>query len=162
MKRNVLRAPGKLGFTIIELMVVMAILAILATMAMPLAEVAARRSKERELKAALWEIRNALDRYKQAYDDGRVTMRSSGATGYPRTLEDLVITTIDAKTGAPMHFLRRIPRDPFNKDLVSDAATWGLRSYASPADRPKPGDDVYDIYSLSSGAGSNGIAYAKW
>jgi general secretion pathway protein G len=153
------RAQG--GFTIIELMVVMAILSILATMAMPLAEVAARRSKERELKAALWEIRSAIDRHKQAYDEGRIAQRA-GATGYPRALDDLVSTTIDAKTGAPMHFLRRIPRDPFNKEPVGDAATWGLRSYASPADRPQPGDDVYDVYSLSSGAGSNGIAYAKW
>jgi general secretion pathway protein G len=150
------------GFTIIELMVVLAILAILATMAMPLAEVAHKRSKERELKAALWEIRGALDRYKQAYDEERIAPRA-GASGYPRTLDDLVATSLDAKTGAPMHFLRRVPRDPFvAPDFAGDAHGWGVRAYAAPADQPRPGDDVYDVYSLAAGNGVNGIPYAKW
>ena len=139
----------------------MAIISVLTVMAMPLAELAAKRTKERELKLVLWEIRSAIDRYKHAYDEGRIAPRA-GATGYPPSLNDLVLTTTDAKTGAPMHFLRRIPRDPFNQESVDQAVTWGLRSYASPAAAPKSGADVYDVYSKSDAVGFNGLIYSRW
>jgi general secretion pathway protein G len=138
-----------IGFTLIEVMVVMGILAVLASMAMPLAEVASKRSKERELKAALWEIRSALDKYKDAYDAGRIA-RAEGASGYPSSLEALVEGVRDAKTGEPLRFLRRIPEDPFT---MHQSVT---------ADKPQPGVDVYDVYSLSADIGINGVPYRQW
>jgi general secretion pathway protein G len=150
------------GYTIIELLVVMAVLGVLATAAMPLAELAARRSKERELKQALFELRHAIDAYKAAYDDGRVA-RTSGASGYPPSLYVLVAGVPDAKAGGQaMYFLRRVPADPFAPAGVAAEAGWGLRSYASPAAQPKPGDDVYDVHSQSAGTGINGVPYGKW
>lgn len=147
------------GFTIIEVVVVMAVLSILALLTMPVAELSVKRIKERELKAALWEIRDALDRYKVAYDAGRL-VQTPGRSGYPRTLDELTSDFTDIRTGEPMHFIRRLPNDPFAS--ADQPFSWGLRSYASPASRPESGDDVYDVYSLAPGIGLNGVPYAKW
>lgn len=152
------------GFTIVELLVTVVIVSILASAALPMAELSVQRNKEQELRRVLREIREALDAYKQAGDEGRI-VRKAGESGYPPTLEVLADGVVDAKspTGAKMHFLRRIPRDPFFTDLsVPAAKMWGKRSYASSADEPKEGDDVYDIYSVSSDAGLNGIPYREW
>ena len=149
------------GFTIVELLVVLTVLAILATAALPLAELTVRRSNERELKLALREIRQAIDAYKKAVDDGRIAS-SGGQSGYPATLDTLVTGAQDAKAPSRrLYFLRRIPRDPFAEP--AEAATgWGLRSFASPPDNPRPGSDVYDVYSKSSGMGLNGVSYREW
>jgi general secretion pathway protein G len=150
------------GYTIIELLVVIAVLGILATAAMPLAELGVRRAKERELKQAAWEIRRAIDLYKQASDDGRIG-RVPGASGYPPSLEVLTIGVPDLSAGgAPAYFLRRIPRDPFAGPNGENARTWGLRSYRSTAAEPKEGADVYDVYSKSEQSGMNGISYRQW
>ena len=69
---------------------------------------------------------------------------------------------IDAYKRARMHFLRRIPRDPMSTANEANGAAWGLRSYASPADAPSPGVDVYDVYSRAEGAGLNGLPYRQW
>jgi general secretion pathway protein G len=149
------------GFTLIEVMVVLAILAILASMAMPLAEVATKRAKEREFKAALWEIRSALDKYKNAYDEGRIVKRE-GASGYPESLQVLVDGVRDAKSGELMRFLRRVPDDPLVPSRSIEQEKWGVRSYLSSAERPQAGVDVYDVYSLSSATGLNGVPYRQW
>ena len=152
------------GFTLIELVITVAIVGLLATAAFPLAEMAARRSKEQELRLALREIRRALDAYKVAYDQGRIE-RTVGETGYPPDLYALVDGVEDASdpAGHLMYFLRRIPRDPFFPDGSAPAEeTWGLRSYASPPDTPRPGDDVFDVYSLSPRIGLDGVPYRDW
>jgi general secretion pathway protein G len=153
------------GFTLIELVVTVAIVGVLALGAVPLAELAARRAKEQDLRAALREIRTALDRYKQAVDEGRIARRAD-ESGYPPSLEILAEGVLDAKDPQRrqrIYFLRRVPRDPFFPDATVPAArTWGLRSYASPHDAPAPGSDVFDVYSLAPGAGLNGVPYREW
>lgn len=151
------------GFTLIELAVTVAIVGILATMALPLAETALRRSKETELRTALRQIREGLDAYKRAGEEGRIRVRADG-TGYPPRLEDLVDGVADIKRPdlAKIYFLRRLPRDPMAPPDKSDADTWGQRSYKSPPDDPKSGDDVYDVFSQSKTKGLNGIPYREW
>lgn len=154
------------GFTLVELMVVVAIVAILASAVMPLREIAVKREKEQELRLALRQIRTAIDAYKQAADEGLVE-RKADEVGYPRKLEDLVegVPNIKDPRKSTIYFLRRLPRDPMSADIdldVPDADTWGKRSYASPPDNPEEGDDVFDIYSRSDRVGLNGIPYNQW
>ncbi|HEU4851518.1 MAG TPA: prepilin-type N-terminal cleavage/methylation domain-containing protein [Telluria sp.] len=152
------------GFTLIELLVTLAILALLGALVVPVTQVTLQRSQEQTLRRNLREIRVAIDAYKKAYDEGRLP-RVTGSTGYPKELELLVQGVADQRspTRAKMYFLRRIPRDPFNPNPeLTDAQTWGKRSYASEPDEPKEGEDVYDVYSTSGGTGLNGIPYRKW
>ena len=152
------------GFTLIELIIVVAIVAILASGLMPLIELAAQRSKEQDLRAALRDIRTAIDAYKQAVDEGRVAKKAD-ESGYPPSLA-LLATGVPNEKDPEKHniyFLRRIPRDPFFVDSqVSADKTWGLRSYESPPDDPRDGKDVFDVYSTSRKAGLNGVPYNKW
>jgi len=148
------------GFTLIELLVTLAILALLATVTLPVAQVEVQRHKERELRLALREIRSAIDAYKLAYDQGRIA-HSVGASGYPPTLEILVEGVEDAHDPKKqkIYFLRRIPDDPMS---ASASMTWVTRCYASDADDPQPGDDVYDVHTRSQAVGLDGVSYRKW
>jgi len=157
--------PRAKGYTLIELVISVAIVSLLATVALPMAEVAVQRSKEQDLRLALREIRAALDAYKRAVDEGRV-VHTLVRSGYPPTLRALVDGESDA--GSPegkdrIYFLRRIPRDPMSVEADKpDEETWGLRSYESPADAPEAGEDVFDVYSMSTGTGLNGVPYREW
>jgi len=152
------------GFTLIELVITVAIIALLASVAMPLNELVVQRAKEQDLRRALREIRDGIDRYKEASDEGHIT-KKVGESGYPHNLEELVAGVEDAKSPKQerIYFLRRIPRDPFASDPSLKAAeTWGKRSYASPPNDPSEGDDVFDVYSRAPGNGINGWPYREW
>lgn len=152
------------GFTLIELVITVAIIGLLASAALPLASMAMQRAKESELRASLREIRGAIDAYKQAVEQGRVVSEAD-KSGYPPTLDVLVEGVEDAHSPekTKIYFLRRIPRDPMFPDPTAEpATTWGLRAYSSPPAAPQAGDDVFDIYSLATGKGLNGIAYRDW
>jgi general secretion pathway protein G len=144
------------GFTLIEMLIVVAIVALLASVAAPLAELGYQRGKEQELRHALREIRGAIDAWKRAADDGKIE-RKADESGYPPSLAALVEGVQDKTTPekSKIYFLRRVPKDPFGGE-------WGLRSYASPADSPQPGKDVYDVYSRSDDTGLNRVPYREW
>lgn len=145
------------GFTLIELMIVVAIVALLASVAAPLAELGYQRGKEQELRAALREIRDAIDAWKRAADDGKIE-RKADESGYPPSLQALVEGAPDQTDPkkSRIYFLRRVPKDPLT------GAEWGLRSYASPPDAPQPGKDVFDVYSRSEQVGLNKLPYREW
>ncbi|MGV3499140.1 MAG: type II secretion system protein [Hydrogenophaga sp.] len=152
------------GFTLIELVVTVAIVGVLASVAVPLVEVQVQRAREHELRVALRQIREAIDAYKQAYDAGKMLNRV-GASGYPRSLDELVNGVPDARSAdnARLVFLRRVPRDPFHPDRERPAAeTWGMRTYGSPPDAPRAGEDVFDVYSLSTRRSLRGEPYRDW
>jgi general secretion pathway protein G len=158
------RQASAAGFTLIELIVTLAVLAVLATLALPTAQVAVQRAKEKDLRVALREIRSAIDAYKRASDDGRIRHDAS-ATGYPPNLLVLVDGVEDQRSPKrdKIYFLRRLPRDPMHPDpSVPAEKTWLLRSFASEPDEPEEGDDVYDVLSKSDKVGLNGVAYRRW
>src|SRR5260221_11949911 len=158
------RASGVQGFTLIELVITVAIVAMLASVALPVSELAVQRTKEQELRRTLRQVREAIDAHKQAVDEGPI-QKSVGDSGYPKKPEDLAEGVDDQKNPKKekIYFLRRIPRDPLNADpTLSATATWGKRSYASPPDDPKEGDDVFDVFSIAQGKGINGQRYRDW
>lgn len=145
------------GFTLIELLVALVLLALLITSAAPMMQLTAKRNKEQELKKSLWQIRDAIDAYKQASDDGLIK-KSADQSGYPSSLQQLVIGIENTQHSkkSKIYFMRNIPRDPFSNDndLAADE-TWGKRSYASSFEAPEAGEDIYDVYSLSKEIGIN-------
>ena len=151
------------GFTLIEMVVVVLMVSILASAAMPLAAMSKRRAQEAELRQSLRTIRVALDDYKRAWTQGRIEHKPD-QSGYPPNLDVLVQGVVDVSSTKTqrIYFLRRLPRDPFADAELTAAATWGLRSYASPADEPTPGSDVFDVYSRTQGVGLDGTPYRRW
>ncbi|MCM2566856.1 general secretion pathway protein GspG [Janthinobacterium sp. GK] len=145
-------------------MITLAIMATLATVAVPMAQVAQQRAKEQELRSALIEIREAIDTYKRASDNGRIKL-SLGASGYPKKLEELVEGVPDQRSPSKqnIYFLRRLPRDPFlPREAGSAADSWSKRAYTSPPDNPSEGEDVFDVASRSTKVGLNGVPLKEW
>ncbi len=152
------------GYTLVELLVVLALLGLLAGLAMPLAEMTVQRERERELRRALWEIRDAIDSYRLAREQGAIVVASKGPP-FPANLNELARAHEDQRAGHQgelLRFLRKVPRDPFADPQLPAEQTWGLRGYASEADKPRPGEEVYDVYSRASGVGLNGVPLSQW
>ncbi len=143
------------GVTLIELIIVVTMLAILATAAIPLATIQVKRSKERELRRDLWEMRRAIDAYKDAADLGLIQTKVD-SINYPPDLQTLV-DGVDIKD-KKVRFLRRIPVDPMTK-----STEWGLRSNQDDADSDSfGGQNVFDVYSKSQGTALDGTKYDSW
>jgi general secretion pathway protein G len=152
---NRVYTPKASGFTLIELIVATAILVVLTGLAVPLARVTIKREKERELRHDLWELRDAIDRYKDAADRAAFQIKV-GTEGYPPDLDTLV-NGVDVG-GKKLKFLRRIPVDPMtgNND-------WGLRSMQDdPTSDSWGGQNVFDVFTKSQGTGLDGTQYKDW
>jgi general secretion pathway protein G len=146
---------GERGLTLIELIVTVAILSILASAAIPIARFQVKRQKERELRYDLWEMRGAIDKYKDAADRGAFQTKVD-SQNYPPDLETLV-KGVDVQ-GKKLKFLRRIPVDP-----MTGQADWGLRSMQDDPDSDSwGGQNVFDVYSKSQGTGLDGTKYSTW
>jgi general secretion pathway protein G len=146
------------GLTLVELIFTVAIVSILSLAALPLARVSIKRQKEVELRRALREMREAIDRYKDASERGFVEMKF-GSDGYPEDLETLVkgVTQQNA-VDKKLRFLRRVPKDP-----MTGGTEWGLRSSQdSPDSTSYGGQNVYDVYSKSSDTALDGTKYSDW
>jgi general secretion pathway protein G len=149
------RKPGERGLTLIELIVTVFILSILAAGAVPIARFKIKRDKERELHYDLWQMRDAIDKYKDAADKGAFQTKVD-SQNYPPDLETLV-KGVDVQ-GKKVKFLRHIPTDP-----MTGKAEWGLHSMQ---DDPKSdsygGQSVFDVYSKSPGIALDGTKYSDW
>lgn len=162
-----MRAERARGFTLIEMVVVLAILGVLAAAARPLLELQARRHKEAELRLALRQIRGAIDAYEQAVATRAIPRPPEApASGpvYPPSLRVLVEgVPIGTEAEAPRrYFLRRVPRDPFADRTLPAEDGWALRSSDSAPDAPRPGRDVFDVASRSPGRALDGTSYRDW
>jgi general secretion pathway protein G len=150
------------GFTFVELLVVTTILLILASAVMPLAKVTMQRQREVELRRSLREMRTAIDKHKDAADQGGIASFDikAGTEGYPPTLETLVegVTKAGDATGIKLKFLRRIPIDPTTR-----SAEWGMRAYGDKPDSTAwGGGNVFDVYTKSTGKALDGTKYKDW
>jgi len=146
------------GMTLLELIIATGILAVLSTAALPTIRFLIIRPKERELRRDLREMKDAIDRYKD-YSDKNLIRVKLGSEGYPPDLETLV-KGVDLGASSTQHvrFLRRIPIDP-----MTGQADWGLRSVQDDPDSTSwDGNDVFDVYSKSTGTALDGTMYANW
>jgi general secretion pathway protein G len=144
------------GFTLAELVMVVALIAILSAMALPVAKFTVKRQKEAELRLALRQIRTAIDEYKRMSDQGLIPI-TLGGEGYPEELDDLVEGVEIVGQDTKMRFLRRIPVDPMTHD------DWVLRSYQDDVDATSwGGENVYDVRTSSEGTALDGTKYADW
>ncbi len=149
------RSRSQSGLTLVELIVTVAILAILASAAVPLARFRAQRERERELRYDLWQMRDAIDRYKDAADR-HAFISKLDSQGYPPDLDTLV-KGVDAQ-GKKLKFLRRIPVDP-----MTGKPEWQLRSMQDDANSDSwGGQNVFDVASKSKGTALDGTKYSDW
>ena len=151
------RVAGR-GFTLVELIAAMTILLILTSAALPLARVQVQREREVELRRALRDMRQAIDRYKDFADRGMIPTKGD-TFGYPPDM-DALVKGVELKGAATARykFLRRLPVDP-----MTGSADWGMRSMQDDADsRSWGGQNLFDVYSKSQGTALDGTYYADW
>ncbi|WP_263365889.1 type II secretion system protein [Edaphobacter bradus] len=143
------------GLTLVELIITITIVAVLATAAIPIARFQVKREKERELRRDLWEMRSAIDKYKDAADKGGFQIKAD-SLGYPPDLETLV-NGVEVQ-GKKVKFLRRIPTDP-----MTGNTDWGLRSNQDDPDSDSfGGQNVFDVHTKSTGTALDGTKYSTW
>ena len=143
------------GFTLLELIIATMILLVLTSMAVPLARVTIKREKERELRRDLWEMRDAIDRYKDAADRNAFQTKV-GSQNYPPDLETLVKG--EEVQGKKIRFLRKIPVDP-----MTNSTEWGMRSMQDDPDSDSwGGQNVFDVFTKSQSIGLDGSKYKDW
>ncbi len=161
------RLAAARGFTLIEMVVVLALIGILVMAAQPLQELTLRRAQEAALRQALREIRGAIDEHRTAVLQRRVAA-GPGGTPYPSSLLSLVqgVPVLDVqgqpRDGQRLYLLRRLPRDPFADPELPAHESWGLRASTSPPEAPEPGADVFDVHSRSALTALDGSRYAQW
>jgi general secretion pathway protein G len=149
------RVSKSRGFTLVELIVATTLLLILTSLALPLARVVIKRERERDLRRALWSMRDAIDRYKDAADQGKFQIKV-GSEGYPPDLQTLV-DGVDVG-GKKLKFLRRIPIDP-----MTGNTEWGMRSMQDDPDSDSwGGDNVFDVFTKSQGTALDDTHYKDW
>ncbi len=149
------REGREAGLTLVELIVTVAILAILASAAIPLTRFTVKRDKERELRYDLWQMRDAIDHYKDAADRNAFQTKVD-SFNYPPDLQTLV-DGVDVQ-GKKVRFLRRIPIDP-----MTGKDDWGMRAMQDdPTSDSWGGQNVFDVFSKSDGTALNGTKYNTW
>lgn len=151
-----MRRSRQHGITLLELIIVITILLILMGAAVPIARLSVKRARETELRRDLWEMRAAIDRYKDAADRNMFTQKLD-SQGYPPDLDTLV-NGVEIAGGKKLRFLRRVPVDPMtgNKE-------WALRSMQDdPTSDSWGGQNVFDVHSKSDGTGLDGSKYKDW
>ena len=138
-----------------ELIVTVAILAVLATIAVPVARFRVQREKERELRYDLWQMRDAIDHYKDAAEKGGFQVKIDRMKAIPHL--DTLVNGVDVQ-GKKVKFLRRVPVDP-----MTGKAEWGLRSMQ---DDPKGDCGVGRTSSTftpkSQRTAIDGTKYSEW
>jgi general secretion pathway protein G len=143
------------GFTLIELIVATTILLILTGMAVPTLKFAYKREQERQLREALWTMRDAIDRYKDAADRSAFKTKL-GSDNYPPDLDTLV--NGEDVNGKKLKFLRKIPIDP-----MTGKAEWGMRSEQDDPTSDSWGEqNVFDVYTKSTDTALDGTKYKDW
>lgn len=157
-----MRLRSERGFSLVEVIVVVTILGIMAAAAMPLARVTHQRQKEVELRRALREMRTAIDKFKDAVDNGVIptTELRPGSEGYPPDLDALVegVAMANDASGRKLKYLRRIPVDP-----MTGTMEWGLRSYQDKPDATSwGGQNVFDVFTTSTATALDGTKYRDW
>ncbi|MEQ1886830.1 MAG: type II secretion system protein [Bryobacteraceae bacterium] len=153
------RKKGRLGLTLVELIVAFTIMAMLTAMAVPLARYKVRRDQERELINALREMRKAIDDYKDAALAGKIENKL-GTDGYPESLEQLVtgVKLLQSAEGKKIKFLRRIPLDPLTR-----TRDWGMRAEQDdPSSTSWGRQNVFDVYTKSTERARDGTPYSEW
>jgi len=157
-KRKIARRKSETGMTLLELIIACSILIILASAALPVARYSIIRGKETELRRDLREMKDAIDRYKDAADKNQIRVEV-GSEGYPPDLETLVKgVQMGASADKKIRFLRKIPVDP-----ITGQAEWGLRAVQDDPDSTSwGGKNVFDVYSKSQATALDGTKYSDW
>lgn len=157
-----MRRQGQSGLTTVELIAALGVLVVLVSMAIPLKRWDEKRRREDELRIDLRAMREAIDQYKKAFDEGRIQQKDVDQRGFPLDLDELVdgVDVVDPTKGTTrkVHFLQAIPVDPFTGDTE-----WGKRSYQDDWDSTSwGGENLYDVYSLFEGKALDGTYYTNW